>query len=204
MLQQQVLDAATLDLLRKISGNALFSEYRLVGGTALALQFGHRISVDLDFFGNQSIDETDMIETLSSLGVVVRTIRSPRIQSFFVNDIKVDVVCYPYQWLDVPVDEDNIRLASIKDIAPMKLAAITNRGTKKDFVDLDLLLNHLSLSEMLNLYRQKYSQDSDFFVLRSLTYFEDAEQNSDPEMLTAYNWETIKKTIIKAVSHLVS
>jgi predicted nucleotidyltransferase component of viral defense system len=98
-----------------------------------------------------------------------------------------------YVWLDVPVQEDNIRLASIKDIAPMKLAAITNRGTKKDFVDIYVLLNHLSLSEMLNLYSQKYSQDSDFFVLRSLTYFEDAEQNSDPEMLTAYKWETIKK-----------
>lgn len=203
MLQYQVLNKASLDLLKKICNSALFGEYRLVGGTALALQFGHRISVDLDFFGNQSIDEIDMIETLTSFGAVVRTLKSPRIQSFFVNDIKVDVVNYPYQWLEAPVVVDNIRLASIKDIAPMKLAAITNRGTKKDFVDLYLLMNRLSLTKMLSLYRQKYPQDSDFFVLRSLTYFEDAEQHSNPEMLVTYDWEVIKETIINEVKRLI-
>jgi hypothetical protein len=86
----------------------------------------------------------------------------------------------------------------------MKLSAITNRGTKKDFVDLYLLLNHLSLNEMLTLYHQKYPQNSDFFVLRSLTYFEDAEHNADPEMLTEYNWQTIKEKIIEEVSRIVS
>jgi predicted nucleotidyltransferase component of viral defense system len=203
MLQYQVLNATALDLLRKITNNPLFSEYRLVGGTSLALQFGHWISVDLDFFGKQSIDETDLIHTLSTFGIVLRTSRSSRIQSFFVNEIKIDVVCYPYQWLDIPYTEDNLQLASIKDIAPMKLAAITNRGTKKDFVDLYLLLKHLTLKEMMDLYSQKYPEDSDFQVLRSLTYFEDADNNTDPQMLVEYNWTAIKKTIIREVRQLV-
>jgi len=188
----------------KISSNALFSEYRLVGGTSLALQFGHRKSIDLDFFGNVLIDKIDLIQTLTGFGTVRQTIKSPRIQSFFINDIKVDIVHYPYDWLDAAITLDNIRFASIQDIAPMKLSAITNRGTKKYFVDLYLLLNHLSLNEMLTLYHQKYPQNSDFFVLRSLTYFEDAEHNADPEMLTEYNWQTIKEKIIKEVSRIVS
>ena len=204
MLQYQVLDPGTLDLLIKISSNALFREYRLVGGTSLALQFGHRKSIDLDFFGDILIDETDMIQTLTAFGTVRQTVKSPRIQSFFVNDIKLDIVHYPYNWLSEEIIEDNIRLASIQDIAPMKLSAITNRGTKKDFVDVYLLLNYLSLNEMLTLYSKKYPQSSDFFVLRSLTYFEDADQNADPEMLIKYNWQTIKKKIIKEVSKIVN
>lgn len=203
MLQYQVLDTGALDLLKKISSNALFSGYRLVGGTALALQFGHRKSIDLDFFGNAPIDEIDMVQTLTGFGTVNQTINSPRIKCFFINDIKVDIVHYPYDWLDAVITEDNIMLASAKDIAPMKLSAITNRGTKKDFVDLYLLLNYFSLNEMLILYHQKYPQNSDFFVLRSLTYFEDAEQNEDPEMLTEYNWQAIKEKIIEEVSKIV-
>ncbi|MEO6218881.1 MAG: nucleotidyl transferase AbiEii/AbiGii toxin family protein [Ginsengibacter sp.] len=156
MLQYKVLNATSLDLLKNISGSRFFSKYRLVGGTALALQFGHRISVDLDFFGTEPISEIDLIETLSMFGTVQQTIKSPRIQSFFVNKIKVDVVYYPYEWIDTPVIKDKIRIASIKDIAPMKLAALTNRGIKKDFVDLYLLLKHLSLIEMMDLYSQNF------------------------------------------------
>lgn len=203
MLQYQVLDTWALDLLKKISSNALFRGYRLVGGTALALQFGHRKSIDLDFFGNVPIDEIDMLQILTGFGSVTQTVNSPRIKCFFINNIKVDIVHYPYDWLDAAITEDNIMLASVKDIAPMKLSAITNRGTKKDFVDLYLLLDYLSLNEMLILYHQKYPQNSDFFVLRSLTYFEDAEQNEDPEMLTEYNWQAIKEKIIEEVSKIV-
>ena len=155
----------------KISSNALFSEYRLVGGTSLALQFGHRKSIDLGFFGDILIDETDMIHTLTGFGTVRQTVKSPRIQSFFVNDIKLDIVHYPYNWLAEEINVDNIRFASIQDIAPMKLSAITNRGTKKDFVDVYLLLNYFSLQEMLTLYSKKYTQSSDFFFFCSLTFF---------------------------------
>jgi hypothetical protein len=70
-------------------------------------------------------------------------------------------------------------------------------------VDLYLLLDHLSLKEMLALYRQKYPQNSDFFILRSLTYFEDADQNADPELLTEFNWKAIKEKIIKEVRMMV-
>ncbi|MEO6637234.1 MAG: nucleotidyl transferase AbiEii/AbiGii toxin family protein [Ginsengibacter sp.] len=203
MLQYKVLNTTALDLLRKISDSPLFSEYRLVGGTALALQFGHRISIDLDFFGTQPISGIDMIEALSMFGTVQQTVKSPRVQSFFVNTIKVDVVHYPYEWIDFPV-KNKIRIASIKDIAAMKLAAITNRGTKKDFVDLYLLLEHITLIEMMDLYSRKFPQSADFFVLRSLTYFEDADQNTDPEMLVPYNWNTIKETIIEEVSRIVT
>jgi hypothetical protein len=83
----------------------------------------------------------------------------------------------------------------LKDIAAMKLSAITNRGTMKDFVDIYFLLQHFSLNQMLELYMQKYTDGTLFNVIRSMTYFADAENNSMPEMLVPVQWEDIKTFI---------
>ncbi len=121
MLYTKTVEPETLDLLIKIQSIPEFSTFRLVGGTALALQYGHRKSID---------DE------------------------LLVGDIK---------------------MATTKDIAAMKLAAITNRGSKKDFIDLNLLFQTYSLKEMLNFYTTKYPDGSEFQVLKSLIYFEEAD-----------------------------
>ncbi|HMT72902.1 MAG TPA: nucleotidyl transferase AbiEii/AbiGii toxin family protein [Chitinophagaceae bacterium] len=195
MLHFETVDSPTLELLNKIMAEPLFSPLRLVGGTAMALQAGHRKSVDLDLFGALSLDETILTETVSSMGNIVWLNKLKNIKSLLVNGIKVDFVNYSYPWLSEPLNENNIRLASKKDIAAMKLAAITGRGAKKDFTDLYFLLKEFSLKEMVQLYEEKFADGSAFMVLKSLVYFEDAENDEMPEMLMPASWEMIKKTV---------
>jgi predicted nucleotidyltransferase component of viral defense system len=90
----------------------------------------------------------------------------------------------------------------VKDIAAMKLAAITNRGTKKDFVDVYFLLQHFSLNQMLKMYMQKYTDGSLFNVIKSMTYFADAEKDSMPEMLVSVQWGNIKTAIQHAYTNV--
>jgi predicted nucleotidyltransferase component of viral defense system len=172
-----------------------------VGGTALALHLGHRHSIDLDFFGTIEIDGYQIADELKfhELDDVVVQNNSRAIKIFYVNKVKVDIVNYRYGWIEPVVEDEGLRLAGLKDIAAMKLAAITNRGTKKDFVDLYFLLQHFSLNQMLNLYSKKYTDGSLFNVIRSLTYFVDAENNEMPEMFINANWEDIKSEIRKQV-----
>jgi hypothetical protein len=167
-----------------------------VGGTSLALQFGHRLSIDLDFFSEALIDHEEILINLKLLGKVDVVSKSKYINCFYLNDIKVDFVSLPYKWIDEPVLEDSIRLASIKDIAAMKLSAITNRGSKKDFIDLALLIDQLGLRQMMNLYHEKYPDGMEMMVLRSLVYFDDADIQSDPVMLVPYDWKRVKKSIL--------
>ena len=195
MLHFETVDSPTLELLNKIMAEPLFSPLRLVGGTAMALQTGHRKSVDLDLFGTLSLDETILTETVSSMGSIAWLNKLKNIKSLLVNGIKVDFVNYSYPWLSEPLNENNIRLASKKDIAAMKLAAITGRGAKKDFTDLYFLLKEFSLKEMVQLYEEKFADGSAFMVLKSLVYFEDAENDEMPEMLMPASWELIKKTV---------
>src|SRR5690606_27379878 len=129
--------------------------------------------------------------------------KSKNILVYAVDDMKVDVVNYPYEWLAKPKVENKIQLASIEDIAAMKLNAISGRGSKKDFVDIYFLMKKFSLKEMLNLYNRKYPEGSEFLVIKSLSYFEDAEKQQMPEMLIPTDWEQIKSDILKQVNKLL-
>ena len=110
--------------------------------------------------------------------------KSKNINVFTIDGIKVDFVNYAYPWLQNIKKIDGIRLAGTKDIAAMKLAAITGRGRKKDFLDIYFLLKMYSLSEIISFYNEKYHDASTFLALKSLLYFEDAEQDIDPDMFT--------------------
>jgi hypothetical protein len=177
----------------------LFAGQRLVGGTALALQLGHRRSIDLDLFGKITCDNDELQDGLRQLGTLSVRKESPNIKIYTVNDIKVDFVNYPYEWIDDMVVEDSIRLASPKDIAAMKVNAIQGRGSKKDFVDMYFLLRRFTLPEIMDFYRQKYPDHSVFRAIMSLTYFADADQQASPEMLLAVSWEEMKESIAAEV-----
>ena len=173
---------------------------RLVGGTALALQYGHRQSIDLDFFGAVPGDREALIASLKQLGTLTILNASSKILQTTLNGIKVDFVDYRYyDWIDEPLREENIVLASPKDIAAMKVNAAINRGTKKDFVDIFVLLQHYSLAEILAFYRQKYPDYSEYRALLSLTYFEDAETQDMPKLFINNTWDEMKQTIVTAV-----
>jgi predicted nucleotidyltransferase component of viral defense system len=175
-------------------------ELRLVGGTSLALQYGHRQSIDLDFFGKPRVSQEDILEMARRTGELKILNRTQSILQLVLNGVKVDVVDYScYDWMDSPVMEDGLVLASPKDIAALKVNAIEGRGTKKDFVDIYELLKHYSLSEILDFYSKKYPNYSIFRALLSLTYFEDAENQAMPVMMCPESWESIKNTIVGVV-----
>ncbi|WP_455632275.1 nucleotidyl transferase AbiEii/AbiGii toxin family protein, partial [Parabacteroides sp.] len=133
---------------------------------------------------------------LKNLGNLMVLKASSHIQSYLLNKIKIDIVDYAYPWLSEAIHVDGIQLAGLTDIAAMKLAAITGRGTKKDFIDLYFLSKRFTLSEMQSFYERKYLDGSMFMVLKSLSYFEDAEQDPSPYMLEPIDWEEIKRHIL--------
>lgn len=199
MLSTCTIEPHTLELLRELMTEKLFSELRLVGGTSLALQYGHRSSVDLDFFGNAELDGLDVRQILMNMGKTTVIKETRNIKIYTVDDIKIDFVNYSYPWIDKEVCEENIRLASDKDIAAMKVNAIEGRGSKKDFIDIYFLLQHYTLQEIFNYYVQKYPENSIFRALLSLTYFDDADQQLTPKMYIDVSWNEIKAFISEQV-----
>lgn len=205
MLHYETITPETHSLLEKLSDLSVLKDARLVGGTALALQLGHRTSTDLDFFGRINADSEELRDILREIGSVEVASVSKNINIFWLNGIKVDMVNYPYPWLDLPIEENRVRLASLNDIAAMKIAAIVNRGTKKDFIDLYTLLQSFSLDNILDMYSRKYSDGSLFIVMKSLIYFDDAETDPMPNVLNDTTWEDVKdclRTVVRDSSLL--
>lgn len=200
MLHYQTIDSAVLELLKGLQQLPVFSGMRLAGGTSLALQLGHRKSIDLDLFGVIESDELSVSKSLSAIGPLTLLNKTENIHIYLINDIKVDIVNYHYPWLEEALTENVLVLAGIKDIAAMKLAAITGRGTKKDFIDLYFLLKIFSLADMLGFYKQKFSDGSEFMVIKSLSYFEDADNEPGPVMIKPIGWEDIRKLILDSLN----
>lgn len=199
MLHYETIEDKLLGILRKLQVADCFSGLRLAGGTALALQMGHRKSIDLDLFGRLDADYLAIAESMSKVGEAILVNKSENINVWLVNGVKVDIVNYPYPWINGPILIDGLVLAGIEDIAAMKLAAITNRGTKKDFIDIFFLLRTYSIGELLDLYQRKYRDGSIFLVLKSLAYFEDADEQESPVMLQPAGWEETKQMIINSL-----
>jgi predicted nucleotidyltransferase component of viral defense system len=200
-----VKPASTLAILKSLMQMETLDCFNLAGGTALALHYGHRISVDLDFFTEKEFLCDDLLSDIESNFEVKiqRKQRKNQMTLFLSNhgfpetEVKVDFLRYPYKLIDQIISVDGLRLLSPKDIAPMKLSAISNRGAKKDFFDLYKLLEEYTLQDLLNLFTLKYPNISHFMVLKSLTYFEDVENDFDPILLENVSWNEVKAIIIK-------
>ena len=202
MFFKEAISASLLGSLNELMAMDELKLLRLVGGTALALQMGHRESVDIELFGQHDLEDVDLLRNLSVFPVLQRLRNSHSIQVFLIQDVKLDIVNYPYPWLDPPVIEQGIRMASARDIAAMKISAITNRGSRKDFVDLYFLMQEFSLEEILDFYMEKFRDANRWLALRSLPYFEDAEMEPMPKMLHDIFWTDVKSTISRAVFDL--
>lgn len=178
-------------------------QFYLVGGTALALQLGHRVSVDLDLFTPNPFDLADILAVLNpSFSVTVES-ESAGLVILTVDGVKVDLVKMSYSILFPPLVVEGVRMLDLRDIAPMKLKAVTQRGSKKDFYDIYYLLARFSLEEMLRLFMEKFQQYEVFHVIKSLAYFEDAETNLEPVVFEkSVTWKKVKTAIQKAVKDL--
>lgn len=203
MLFYETVEAQTLELLKNLLDAEAFKELRLVGGTALALQIGHRKSIDLDLFGKIDADEFEIKKQLGRIGRIQWIKKTTNINILLIDNIKVDLVNYPYPWIRPFGNAERFRLASLEDIGAMKLAAISGRGTKKDFIDLYFLLQQFSMGDLLSFYNQKYADGSTFMVLKSLAYFGDADLDESPIMLKMIKWESVKDSIKGSVENYV-
>jgi predicted nucleotidyltransferase component of viral defense system len=203
MLQICTIAPNTLELLKKLQSIPELADTRLVGGTALAFHLGHRLSIDLDLFGNfdpEIITETLRSETFDDFTV---SVDGKTIKHYIINQVKVDIVKYDrYQWLEDVIIDEQIRIAGLKDIAAMKIAAITNRGSKKDFIDVFFLLKTFSMKEIIEFYQMKYIDANVFSAILSLSYFDDAAKTDMPQMLIPTSWEDVKQCIIAEIKQL--
>jgi predicted nucleotidyltransferase component of viral defense system len=180
------VDIELIHLLQKLQKNKAFDNYYLVGGTALALQIGHRISEDIDLFTNIDLDKNSIQTNLNLIKKKSFTIINESFAMFqtLVDEIKVDFVSFPYKPIEKVKCEDGIKYLGLKDISAMKLHAVSNRGTEaKDFIDIYYLLKEMSLKEMFENYMKKYMVDSVLHIKKSLIYFDDIKKSS---------WDSIK------------
>jgi len=178
LYEEQVLEPSTRGLLIRLA-SVLGEDFYLVGGTALAIHLGHRLSIHLDFFTGESFSEDAVLQRIESelAPAVVTTFgRAENTLNLSVEGVKVDILRYAYPLIEQPRQVDGYQLLEISDIAAMKLAAITKRGSKKDFFDIAVLLRDRPLDKLLDYYSQKFPTHKPFMVIRSLGYFDDAEQ----------------------------
>jgi hypothetical protein len=179
------------------------ANFSLVGGTALALRFGHRTSIDIDLFYNTKFDQPEIITALEkTFGARFRYIHQHSQFSIFcfIDNVKVDLVYYPHPQISDTITEDGIRMYSNADIAAMKIQAILGRAKKKDFWDLYELLCHYSLQQIIDWHKLKYpSQMLAISIPHAVTYFKEADESETPLSLKGQTWPQIKNDISKVV-----
>jgi len=175
MLFYGILDEQRMSLLPLFG--ALKGRFYLAGGTALALQIGHRDSVDFDFFTPEPFDTTALSEELNTIftGHTVQKTQDERDTLSVLIDgcVRASFFTYPYPLVGTTLDEPYLRIASKDDIACMKLSAITGRATEKDYVDIFFLLKEYSLEHVLKLAQKKFANIDPSLILKSLVYFDD-------------------------------
>ena len=200
--EDAVLEPDTRRLLKKLGKPLSDTGFFLVRGTALALQLGHRKSIDLDFFTLEEFDTDELLE-LVRVDLTVDRIavdgRAEQTLNLTVAGVKIDLIRYRYPLLEPLIETGDYAMLGIPDIAAMKLAAITNRGSRKDFFDLHFLLQKYSIHELLDFYKGKFPDHDAFFVIRSLAYFDDAESEPDPVLLQDVAWERVRQSALSAM-----
>lgn len=202
---EQALLPDTLRAIQLIADIPIVKEAHLAGGTALALQIGHRVSVDLDFFTRKEFDEKVLSTQLLKYPEFKQEGQSWRTVWGKIGETKFSLFYYPYKILLPFVHFERISLMSKPDIAAMKLHAVEDRGVKRDFIDLYFLAKEYSLEEMIGFYDQKYASLDDHLVsiIKSLNYFADAESDDwIPRMLLPVDWEEVKSFFDKEALRL--
>jgi len=196
MLYENTIEGKTFELLKRLTGDEKFNDFHLAGGTALALQVGHRKSIDLDLFSSEDFNFDDVNQYLKANYEFTDSYFEKNTLKGFIEGVKIDFLTHAYPLVAPIVTENNIRLYAVKDIAAMKLNAIIHNGTRvKDFVDIAWLSSVMPLSEMLDAFETKYR--SNYFVaLKSLVYFDDIDFKEPIQMTDGkFQWKIISKRL---------
>lgn len=180
-------------------------DWYLAGGTALALQLGHRTSIDFDFYTSKRFQPEKILDIFENrFPNRVKTILKKE-DTLIINIDKVEISCffYKYPLIYSLVKINSVPVASIKDIVAMKIAAISQRGTKRDFIDLYYLLQEFDLAEIFKFTKKKYPKINFYHILRSLTFFQDAETEDKSRkgrirmFDSNFSWSKVKKNLIE-------
>ncbi len=201
-MHEKVLPRGSRELLAKLESLTApeLEGWTLAGGTGLALQLGHRVSVDFDFFRTDRFSPDNLFRRLRQTGPAELLQEEDHTLTAIVADVKVSFFKVPDDFLFPRVPYSFFEIADQRDIALMKLAAISGRGSRKDFVDLyTILRGNLSLEECFIRLPDKYGQGrfNTYHILKSLTYFDDAEREPKPEMLEPFDWDECKAYFVR-------
>lgn len=204
MLYKETVEPATLGLLTELMTLPELEQFRLVGGTALSLLLGHRASIDLDLFTDEPFD-SDLInfKLSGNFQFFSKERTSPRLLFTYINNVKVDFVHTFEKFTFASNNIEGIRFASLEEIIALKLNAIAGRGAKKDFWDLHELLEHFSFDQMFSFYQARYPNNSTIMIIKSITYFVEADLDSDPYSFKKLKWDKIKKDIIQKFNRYI-
>lgn len=197
-LHFEILTGGQREFLDEMKGGYLPEGAYLAGGTGLALLIGHRRSLDFDFFTENDFIKERLLESFRKLGNLKVLLISRGSVTFEVRNQRISIFHYPHELLFPPVDSPwEFKIADQRDIIPMKLSAIASRGSRKDFADIYFILKNFTLEECFDFLDKKFSgvEYSRYHILRSLLYFEDAEKEPSPEMISSFSWEEAKKHI---------
>jgi len=184
--------------------NLNLNNFYLSGGTALALQIGHRESEDLDFFNKDDFEPEKLQIELSKIGKLSDIEISNGTLNCFLDKTKLQFLYYPYDLLEEKISWEGIYLSSILDIACTKLITVSARGSKKDFIDIYFLLKDYKLEFLIKKLKEKYSNldYNTLYILKSLVYFEDADKQPNPRMHKEVEWKRIKEEIVEKVKDI--
>lgn len=198
-----ILESKRLKILPRLEFLRRDYGFYLAGGTALALQIRHRTSVDFDFYTPKDFDPKDLHKKIKRIFKQIEPLHMAEgTLMVAIDDIEMSFFRYTYPLLKPLVKTEYIDLLSIEDIAAMKIIAIVQRGTRRDFIDIFYLLRKFSLSKLLKMTEKKYEVFNKYLGLRALTYFEDAEKDRSRRRIDTFEkieWDRIKKEITETV-----
>nr|MBI5455946.1 nucleotidyl transferase AbiEii/AbiGii toxin family protein [Candidatus Levybacteria bacterium] len=197
------LPGNTESVLKKLGTVNFTKDFYLTGGTALAVQIGHRESEDLDFFTQKSFEPEKIQKELETIGKPESVEISRGTLNCFLDNVKLQFLYYPHLLLEPKLEWENIQISSRLDIACTKLITISSRGSKKDFIDIYFLLKEYDLQTLFNKLNEKYPKTdyNETHILKSLVYFEDANGQPLPRMHKDIAWEKVKEEIISKVKN---
>lgn len=204
--QRNVISSETFETLCTLRDVGVLENFYLAGGTGLALQFGHRLSNDLDFFAADHFNEDALVQRMQAISGFALIAKAPYTLHASLETIKVSFLGYKYPMLFPTRPFLDVAVADPREIAAMKLSALASRGAKRDFIDLYFCAKRYGLDEILMIFEKKFAQArfSRIHIFKSLTYFADAEKDPMPHMLSPLDWKNVKQFFDREVPRLIS
>ena len=202
---REVISDAREAALRSLRDAKVLDRFYLAGGTGIALRFGHRLSQDLNFFAPNLFDESSLLRQVDRLVGFSLVAKEPHTLHAVIQETKLSFLGYPYPMLFPSAQFLQVAVADSRDIACMKISAIVSRGMKRDFMDLYASAQQFGLGTLLQFFERKYAQTryNRLHILKSLTFFEDADKDPMPHMLIPIDWEQVKEFFVRQTSRLV-